>query len=390
MVVPDYKDIYDFTPVQRPADDLDTKTRTTHFDYHAISGRILKLDILGHDVPSIIKMLEDFTGYSVFDIPLDDPETMSLFTSCKALNVDLSAIDCNVGSLGIPEFGTKFVRGMLNDTMPTTFSELVRISGLSHGTDVWLNNAQEYVREGVASLKEVISTRDDIMVYLKYQNLPNKQAFTIMEKVRKGKKLDDEELEAMHTAGVPQWYIDSCVKIKYMFPKAHAAAYVMMSFRIAYYKVHYPEAFYATYFYTKVSDFDADLFIKGKDVVLAKWKEIEKLGNNASAKEKDLGIMLELVYEMYQRGIKLLPVDLKKSDAVKFQIINGEILPPFLGVQGVGEGAAHSIIKAKEEAPFLSIDDLRERTKLTKTNIETLKLHGCLSDLPDSNQISLF
>jgi len=390
MVVPDYKDIHDFTPIQRPADDQDTSTITTHFDYHSISGRILKLDILGHDVPTIIKMLEDLTGFSVFDVPLDDPETMSLFTKTDALNADLSAIDCNVGSLGIPEFGTKFVRGMLNDTMPTTLSELVRISGLSHGTDVWLNNAQDYVRDGTASLKEVISTRDDIMVYLMYQGLAPKLSFTIMEKVRKGKKLDETELEAMHTAGVPQWYIDSCVKIKYMFPKAHAAAYVMMSFRIAYYKVHYPEAYYATYFYIKVSDFDADLAVKGKDMVLARWKEIEKLGNAASTKEKDQAIILELVYEMYQRGIKLLPVDLKKSDSKKFQLADGGILPPFLAIQGIGENAAISVLTAREESPFISIGDLRERTKLTKTNIDTLRSHGCLKDLPESNQLSLF
>ena len=390
MVVPSYKDIHDFTPIQRPADDQDTTTITTHFDYHSISGRILKLDILGHDVPSIIKMLEDITGFSVFDIPLDDPETMSLFTKSDALNADLSAIGCNVGSLGIPEFGTKFVRGMLNDTKPTTLSELVRISGLSHGTDVWMNNAQNYVRDGTASLKEVISTRDDIMVYLMYQGLVPKQAFNIMEKVRKGKKLDESELEAMHSAGVPQWYIDSCLKIKYMFPKAHAAAYVMMSFRIAYYKVHYPQAYYATYFYTKVSDFDADLAVKGKNVVLAKWKEIEKLGNNATSKEKDQSIMLELVYEMYQRGIKLLPVDLKKSHNNKFLIVDGAILPPFLGIQGLGESAAQSVITAREESPFISIGDLSERTKLTKTNIDILRSHGSLKGLPESNQLSLF
>lgn len=390
MVVPKYKDIHDFTPIQRPADDQDTSTITTHFDYHSISGRILKLDILGHDVPTIIKMLEDLTGFSVFDVPLDDPETMSLFTRTDALKADLSAIDCNVGSLGIPEFGTKFVRGMLNDTMPTTLSELVRISGLSHGTDVWINNAQEYVRDGTASLKEVISTRDDIMVYLMYQGLEPKQAFTIMEKVRKGKKLDETELEAMHIAGVPQWYIDSCIKIKYMFPKAHAAAYVMMSFRIAYYKMHYPLAYYATYFYIKVSDFDADLAVKGKDMVLSRWKEIEKLGNTATTKEKDQMLILELVYEMYQRGIKLLPVDLKKSHSTKFQIVDGAILPPFLGIQGVGESAALSVTTAREESPFISVGDLRERTKLTKTNIDVLRGHGSLKDLPESNQLSLF
>ena len=390
MVVPNYTDIYEFTPIQKPADDPDSNIITTHFDYHSISGRLLKLDILGHDVPTIIRMLEDITGFKATEILLDDKKTMSLFTSTEALGVNLDDIDCKSGSLGIPEFGTKFVRQMLIDTTPTTFAELARISGLSHGTDVWLNNAQEMVRNGICVLKEVISTRDDIMVYLMHKGLVPKNAFKIMENVRKGKGLTPEYEEEMREKGVPEWYIESCKKIKYMFPKAHAVAYVMMSFRIAYYKVYYPEAFYATFFTVKVEDFDADLYVRGKEAVLAKWKEIDKLGNNASTKEKNMATLLEVVYEMYLRGIKLLPVDLYKSSADKFQVTAEGILPPLNALQGVGINAAHSIVKARSEEPFFSIDELRERTKVSKTVIEILKSHGCLKDIPESSQTSLF
>lgn len=390
MIVPSYTDVYEFTPIQRPADDTTSNIITTHFDYHSISGRLLKLDILGHDVPTIIKMLEDITGFKAPDIHLDDKETMSLFTSTKALGVSLDEIDCKVGSLGIPEFGTKFVRQMLMDTMPTTFAELARISGLSHGTDVWLNNAQEMVRNGICVLKEVISTRDDIMVYLIYAGLESKAAFKIMENVRKGKGLTPEHEAAMREKNVPEWYIESCKKIKYMFPKAHAVAYVMMSFRIAYYKVHYPEAFYATFFTVKVEDFDADLFVKGKEAVLAKWREIDRLGNNASTKEKNQATLLEVVFEMYQRGIKLLHVDLYKSAADKFIVTEEGILPPLNALQGVGINAAISIAKEREVEPFFSIDEFRERTKVNKTSIEILKNHGCFKELPESSQISLF
>ena len=390
MIVPSYTDIYEFTPIQKPADDTDSNIITTHFDYHSISGRLLKLDILGHDVPTIIKMLEDITGFKATDVLLDDKSTMSLFTSSEALGVKLDDIDCKSGSLGIPEFGTKFVRQMLLDTMPTTFAELARISGLSHGTDVWLNNAQEMVRNGTCVLKEVISTRDDIMVYLIYKGVLPKMSFKIMENVRKGKGLTAEHEEAMREKNVPEWYIDSCKKIKYMFPKAHAVAYVMMSFRIAYYKVHYPAAFYATFYTVKVEDFDADLFVKGKEAVLARWREIDKLGNNASTKEKNMATLLEVVYEMYLRGIKLLHVDLYKSAADKFIVTEEGILPPLNALQGVGINAAYSIAKAREEEPFFSIDELREKTKVSKTVIEILKIHGCLKDIPESSQISLF
>ncbi|MGE5629846.1 MAG: PolC-type DNA polymerase III [Caulobacteraceae bacterium] len=390
MIVPNYTDIYNFTPIQHPADDNDSSIITTHFDYHSISGRLLKLDILGHDVPSIIRMLEDLTGFNVNDVPLDDRKTMSLFTSSEALGVSLEDIDCKVGSLGIPEFGTKFVRQMLMDTQPSTFAELVRIAGLSHGTDVWLNNAQDLIRNGTATLKEVISTRDDIMLYLIYSGVKPKTAFKTAENVRKGKGLTPEQEEAMREQKVPDWYIESCKTVKYLFPKAHATAYVMMSFRVAYYKVYYPAAFYATFFTVKLDDFDADLLVKGKDAVKAKWIEIDRLGNNATTKEKNLMILLEVVYEMYLRGIKLLPVDLYKSDAGKFIVTEEGILPPINALQGVGASAAQSIVNVRQESPFISIDDLRERAKVSKTVVEILKEHGSLKGLPENNQLSLF
>lgn len=390
MIVPRNKDIHDFCPVQYPANDANSGVITTHFDYHSISGRLLKLDILGHDVPTIIKMLEDITKLNAQDIPLDDVQTMSIFTSPDALGIKSDDFKCEVGTLGIPEFGTKFVRQMLIDTQPKTFAELVRISGLSHGTDVWINNAQELVRNNTAELKDVISTRDDIMNFLILKGLPAKAAFKIMENVRKGKGLKPEDEELMRQNNVPEWYIDSCNKIKYMFPKAHAVAYVMMSFRIAYFKVHYPEAFYAAYFTMKAEDFDADLIIKGKKVVANKIIELENMGNNITAKEKNLLTVLEVALEMYCREIELLPVDLYKSDADKFCIVDGKLLPPLKSLQGVGQNAARSIASEREKGEFLSIEDLRQRTKITKTVIETLINHGCIKELPTTNQLSLF
>ncbi|MGL5642514.1 MAG: PolC-type DNA polymerase III, partial [Paraclostridium sp.] len=363
MVVPHYKDVYDFTPIQYPANDTSCGVITTHFDYHSISGRILKLDILGHDVPTIIRMLEDITGIDATTIPLDDKETMSLFTSTDALKVTPEEINCPIGSLAIPEFGTKFVRQMLLDTKPTTFAELVRISGLSHGTDVWLNNAQELVQKEIVGLKDVISTRDDIMNYLIFKGLPPKMAFTIMESVRKGKGLKPEHIEEMEANDVPKWYIWSCQQIKYMFPKAHAVAYVMMSFRLAYCKVHYPEAFYATYFTTKAEDFDADLIVKGLTAIKSKIREIEELGNEATTKEKNMLTVLEVALEMYARDIKILPVDIYKSDAKKFQVEGEKILlPPMIALQGVGENAAINIQEERDKGEFISKEDLRKRT----------------------------
>ena len=391
MVVPHYKDVYDFTPIQYPANDTSCGVITTHFDYHSISGRILKLDILGHDVPTIIRMLEDITGIDATKIPLDDKETMSLFTSTDALGVTPEEINCPIGSLAIPEFGTKFVRQMLLDTKPTTFAELVRISGLSHGTDVWLNNAQELVQKEIVGLKDVISTRDDIMNYLIFKGLPPKMAFTIMESVRKGRGLKPEHIEEMKKNNVPEWYIWSCQQIKYMFPKAHAVAYVMMSFRLAYCKVHYPEAFYATYFTTKAEDFDADLIVKGLDAIKKKIKEIEELGNEATAKEKNMLTVLEVALEMYARDIKIIPVDIYNSDAKNFKVVGEKtLLPPMIALQGVGENAAINIQKERENGEFISKEDLRKRTKISKTVIETLTNHGSLENMSDKNQLSLF
>ena len=391
MVVPNYKDIYDFTPIQYPANDSSSGVITTHFDYHSISGRILKLDILGHDVPTIIRMIEDITGIDSTKIPLDDKETMSLFTSTKALGVTPEEINCPIGSLAIPEFGTKFVRQMLLDTKPTTFAELVRISGLSHGTDVWLNNAQELVKQGTTSLKEVISTRDDIMNYLIFKGLPPKMAFTIMENVRKGKGLKDEHVEIMKENDVPDWYIWSCKQIKYMFPKAHAVAYVMMSYRLAYCKVHYPEAFYATYFTTKAEDFDANLIVKGIDKIKERIDYIESLGNSATAKEKNTLTVLEVALEMYARKIKILPVDIYKSDAKKFKVVGEKtLLPPMIALEGMGENASINVQIEREKGEFISKDDLRKRTKVSKTVIQILTEHGALDNMSDENQLSLF
>ncbi|HLR35760.1 MAG TPA: PolC-type DNA polymerase III [Tissierellales bacterium] len=390
MIVPEYKDIYDFSPIQYPANDKDSGVITTHFDYHSISEQILKLDILGHDVPTIIKMLEDITDKDALKISLDDEETMKLFTSIEPLGLNEKDFNCEVGTLGIPEFGTRFVRQMLVDTQPTTFAELVRISGLSHGTDVWLNNAQDLIKEGKATLSNVISTRDDIMLYLIYEGLDKKLAFQIMEKVRKGKGLSDDDEKQMKEINVPDWYLDSCNKIKYMFPKAHAAAYVMMSFRIAYYKVHYPEAFYATYFTTRANDFDAGLVLNGKKVVEEKIRQLESLGNDKTAKEKNLLTVLEVVLEMYCRGYNFENVDLYKSHSDKFLIGTNGIIPPLKTIEGVGGRAARNIVKEREKGKFISIEDFATRAKVSKTVIEALKEHNCFYGLPEANQINLF
>jgi len=390
MVVPRDHEIYEFCPVQRPANDVKSTTTTTHFDYNSISGRLLKLDILGHDDPTVIKMLEDLTGINATEILLDDKKTISLFTSTKALGITPEDINSEVGTFGLPEFGTKFVRQMLVDTKPKTFAELIRISGLSHGTDVWLNNAQDLVREGTATLSEVISTRDDIMVYLIIKGVEKKLSFKIMEKVRKGKGLDPEDEEAMKACGVPQWYISSCKKIKYMFPKAHAAAYVMMAFRIAYFKVYHPEAFYATYFTVRAEDFDYTLMCKGPNRVKSIIKELEEKGNDLTTKEKGTLTVLEIVLEMYARGLTFTSIDLYQSDALKFKITKGGLLPPLNALQGLGNTAACSIVEARNQKEFLSIEDLRERTRISRTVIEIMKENNMLSGMPETSQLSLF
>ena len=390
MVVPNDNEIYNFCPIQHPADDVNTDIITTHFDYHSISGRLLKLDILGHDDPTVLRMLQDLTGLDPKTIPLNDPKVISLFTSPDALGVTKEELGCEVGSYGLPEFGTKFVRQMLVDTQPKSFADLVRISGLSHGTDVWLNNAQYFIKEGYTTLKDCIATRDDIMVYLMYKDLPPKTAFTIMEKVRKGKGLSEEDEALMREKNVPDWYIESCKRIKYMFPKGHAVAYVMMAVRIAYYKVYYPEAYYTTYFTVRADDFDADLICKGEEAIKAKMEELNSLGNNISVKEKGLLTILEISYEMYKRGLNFLKVDLYKSEATKFKIEEDGIRPPLNALQGVGDNAAKSIVECRVNGEFISKEDLRLRSKVSKTVIETLDNHGCLEGMQESNQLSLF
>ncbi|MBR0575492.1 PolC-type DNA polymerase III [Proteiniclasticum sp. BAD-10] len=390
MVVPRDNDVHNFTPVQRPADDQSSDITTTHFDYHSISGRLLKLDILGHDDPTMLRMLQDLTGIDPKTLPLNDPQVLSLFTSTKALGLTPEELGVPVGSYGLPEFGTKFVRGMLLDTTPTSFADLVRISGLSHGTDVWLNNAQYYIKEGFTTLKDCISTRDDIMTYLIYMGLPAKKSFTIMESVRKGKGLKEDDEKVMREFKVPEWYIESCKKIKYMFPKGHAVAYVMMAVRIAYFKVYYPLAYYAAYFSTRATDFDGELILKGEVAVKKKTEELYELGNAASAKEKNMITILEIVYEMYKRGLTFKPIDLYKSHGTKFLIEEGAIRPPLSCLVGVGSNAANSIYDEARRGEFISKEDLRLRSKVSKTVIETLEACGALEGMEETNQLSFF
>lgn len=391
MIVPHYKDIYDFTPIQRPADDTGSNIITTHFDYHSISGRILKLDILGHDDPTVIRMLEDITGVDATTIPIGEKKTMGIFSGTEPLGVSSEEIDSLVGTFGVPEFGTKFVRQMLVDTKPTTFAELIRISGLSHGTDVWLNNAQELVRSNVTTLSNVICTRDDIMIYLIQNDMPPLTAFKIMESVRKGKGLTPENEELMAEKGIPQWYIDSCNKIKYMFPKAHAAAYVMMAFRIAWFKVYYPKAFYATYFSVRADTFDANIVSKGLDTIKRAIEEIESKGKAATNKEKDMQTILEVAQEMYVRGIKCLSVDLYKSETTRFLITDEGILPPFTALQGLGIAAANNIVEARKSGEeYISIEDFKMKSGVSKAVIEILDTHGCFEGMAESSQLTLF
>ena len=396
IVVPKGREIYEFCPVQHPADDPNSDIITTHFDYHSIDQNLLKLDILGHDDPTVIRMLQDLTGIDPTKVPLDDKETMSIFSSTEALGVTPEQIHSKTGSFGVPEFGTKFVRGMLEDTKPKTFDELIRISGLSHGTDVWLNNAQELIQNGTVTLTEAICCRDDIMIYLIKKGLPPNHAFKIMETVRKGKALKDpakwEEYTAlMREHDVPEWYIKSCEKIKYMFPKAHAAAYVTNAFRIAWFKVHKPMAYYAAFFSIRgADDFDSECRIFGKEKVKNKMKEIDLMGNNATQKDKNMYPILELVLEMYERGIKFLPMDLYKSHNKNFIVEEDGIRPPLSSIPGLGGVAAEGIYNAAQEGAFMSIDDLRIRAKIGNSVVDLLKKFGCLDGMPESNQMSLF
>ena len=397
VVVPKEIEIYDVCPIQHPADDPDSDIITTHFEYHSIDANLLKLDELGHDDPTIIKHLENLTGVNAQEIPLDDPETMSLFHSCKALkykgeNPDTDPILGDLGCVAVPEFGTKFVRGMVKETHPSTFAELVSISGLSHGTDVWLGNAAELVRKGIP-LSGCICCRDDIMNYLILQGVKPKLSFKTMESVRKGKGLTDEMEAAMNEQHVPEWYIDSCKKIKYMFPKAHAVAYVMMAFRIAWFKVHRPLAFYSAYFSIRAKGFDASCMIKGDKVCLDKMSELrgKERDKTISAAEKDMMTTLEVCHEFYRRGFTFEPMDVYKSDATRFLVTETGLIPPFTSMPGIGEQAALSIVEERKNGKFLSAEELIVRCpKASKAVVELLEQIGALGSMPKTTQMTLF
>ena len=389
VVVPKEYSIYQFTAIQHPADDLECGTVTTHYDFNSMHDILVKLDILGHDDPTMIHFLGELTGIGFQDIPLDDPEVMSLFSSPKALNVTQEQIGCSTGTFGVPEFGTSFVRGMLDETHPTTMEELIRISGLSHGTNVWLDNAQEIIQKGLAPLSQCICTRDDIMNYLISVGVEPKIAFDTMESVRKGKGLKPEMAEAMRKAGVPAWFEDSCRKIQYMFPKGHAVAYVTMALRIAWYKVHQPLAYYAAYFTVRGDGFDAARMLLPPDLIRQKLKEMKANDAKLTQKEKEEITALELVLEMEMRGFEFLPADLYKSDMKKFTIEDGKLRVPFISLGGLGEAAAEAIVRERE-TPFLSVEDLKNRAKLSSAVIDLMRGHGCLSGLPETSQVSLF
>lgn len=397
IVLPHGENIDSFTPVQHPANDMTTDIITTHFDYHSIDHNLLKLDILGHDDPTMIKMLEELveqlTGkpFKATEIPLDDPGVMQLFADTGSLGIKPSDIGgCPVGCLGIPEFGTDFVIQMVVDTKPKTLSDLIRISGLSHGTDVWLNNAQTLIQEGKATISTAICTRDDIMTYLINTGMESELSFTIMESVRKGKGLKTEWEDAMKAAGVPDWYIWSCKKIKYMFPKAHAAAYVMMAYRIAYCKVNYPLAYYAAYFSIRASAFSYELMCQGKEKLEFYLRDYKNRSDSLSKKDQDTLKDMRIVQEMYARGYEFLPLDIYRAKATKFQIIDGKLMPPLSSIEGMGDKAAEAVEMAAEDGPYLSRDDFRQRTKVSKTVIDFMADLGMFGDLPETNQLSLF
>ncbi|MGN0382926.1 MAG: PolC-type DNA polymerase III [Eubacterium sp.] len=394
VIVPRDKEIYEFTPVQHPANDMTTQTITTHFDYHAIDKNLLKLDILGHDDPTMIRRLEKLTNTDAMEIPFDDKKVMSLFLNTEALGITPEDIGgCKLGSLGIPEFGTEFVIQMLLDTKPQKFADLVRISGLSHGTDVWLGNAQKLIKEGKATISTAICTRDDIMTYLINMGMDPGLSFNIMEIVRKGKKLIPDEWEqAMKEAGVPDWYIWSCNTIKYMFPKAHAAAYVMMAFRIAYYKVYYPLAYYAAFFGIRAKAFDYELMCQGRARVDAAIEDYQmrKAVKKLSSKEESQLVDLKIVQEMYARGFEFHKLDLFEADAHNFKIIDGKIMPAIDSIDGLGDKAADAVVEGAKKGPFLSREEFRNRCKVSKTVTENMKKLGILADLPESAQLSIF
>ncbi len=394
VVIPQDMEITDFCPAQHPADDRESGIITTHFEYHCMEDNLLKLDELGHDDPTMIKMLEDLTGVNARQIPLDDPQTMAIFKSPEPLGfAPGDDIIGDTGSIGIPEFGTSFTRQMLRDTQPDKFDTLVRLSGFSHGTDVWLGNAKDIILNGIATISETIGCRDDIMLYLISKGMDEKAAFKIMESVRKGRGLPEGAEEKMKDIGVPEWYITSCKKIKYLFPKAHAVAYVMMAFRIAWFKVHKPLAFYSAYFYrrSQKDSFDAELMTRGADVCAAKIRELKNAAQT-TAKEEDLLTTLEACYEFYKRGFEFAEIDLYESDAVKFNITDdGRLRPPFVAISGLGETAARDIVRGREGRRFISIEEFSMSCpKISKTHIEQLKNLGALASLPETSQLTLF
>ncbi|WP_054956111.1 PolC-type DNA polymerase III [Paenibacillus dakarensis] len=391
VVVPDYIDVEDITPVQFPADDVNAEWKTTHFDYHAFDANLLKLDILGHDDPTMMRMLQDLTGVDPTTIPMNDPKVMSMFNSTEALGVTPEEIRSPVATYGVPEMGTKFVRQMLIESQPSSFADLLQISGLSHGTGVWLGNAQELIKNGTCNIKTVIGCRDDIMLFLIYKaGMDAGLAFKITESVRKGKGLSQEWIDEMKRCKVPQWYIDSCLKIQYMFPKAHAAAYVISAVRTAYFKLYHPIEYYATYFSVRAADFDIELCCQGYDAILRRIVEIEQLGFQASMKEKSLLPILEMALEMTARGFSFKSIDLYRSDALRFTVDGDSLIPPFSALQGIGDNAARNIAAAKEAGEFLSIEDFQQKAKASKTAVELLTQMGCFRGLPESNQLSLF
>ena len=392
MVVPRDMDIHYFTPIQYPADNKDASTTTTHFDYHSISSRLVKLDILGHVDPTMIRMLESLTHRDPKTIPLDDKPTLSLFSSTDALGVTAAQLGTKSGTFGLPEFRTSFTRQMIDDTHPDCFSDLVRISGFSHGTDVWLGNAQDLIRQGICNLKNAISARDDIMMYLIHHGVDALKSFKTMESVRKGKGIKPEDVADLKAHGVPDWYIDSCQKIKYLFPRAHATAYVMMAYRIAYCKVHYPLAYYAAYFSKRTEEFDANEVIKGQQHVKRKLDELEDLSEERKldVKESDKLADYQVVYEYFLRGFKFERADLYESAAADFIIKKNSLLMSLSSIAGVSETAAKNIVAARENGKFSSIDDLKNRANLNRTVVAALKTHGCLKNLNESNQLTLF
>lgn len=391
VVVPDYIEVEDITPVQFPADDIRAEWKTTHFDYHAFDANLLKLDILGHDDPTMMRMLQDLTGVDPTTIPMNDPKVMSMFNSTESLGVSPEQIRTPVATYGVPEMGTKFVRQMLVESQPSSFADLLQISGLSHGTGVWLGNAQELIKNGTCNIKTVIGCRDDIMLYLIYKaGMDAGLAFKITESVRKGKGLSQEWIDEMKRCKVPQWYIDSCLKIQYMFPKAHAAAYVISAVRTAYFKLYHPIEYYATYFSVRGEDFDIELFCQGYEAIYRKIEEIEQKGFQALPKERNMLPILEMALEMTARGFRFKSIDLYRSDATRFIVDGDALIPPFSALAGIGDNAAKNIAAAKEQGEFLSIEDFQQKSKATKTVVELLNTLGCFRGLPESNQLSLF